>query len=64
MKCQKNKNLSKIEKKYNYDYDLIIRLYCMDKLYLSSYELKKCLKLRGEKKYHKLVLKGKRAVIV
>lgn len=56
------KKLSKIEKKYNCDYDLIIRLYTMDKLYLTKSELNKYLKKRGEKKYPRLILKGKRAV--
>lgn len=57
------KKLSKIEQKYNCDYDLIIRLYSMDKLYLTSWELNKYLKLRGEKKYPQMKLKGKKVEI-
>lgn len=58
------KKLTKIEKKYNCNYELIISLYTMNKLYLSSSELKKYLRLRGEKKYHKLELVNNKAVIV
>ena len=56
--------LTKLEQKYNCDYDLIIRLYTMNKLYLAPWELSKYLKKRGIKKYHKLILKGKKKVIV
>ena len=54
------KKPTKLEIKFNYNYDLIIRLYTMDKLYLSSSELNKYLKKRGEKKYpHYELRKGK-----
>lgn len=53
------KKLSKIEQKYNNDYDLIIRLYGMNKLYLTSWELNKYLKLRGNKKISSNEIKRK-----
>lgn len=52
-----------IMKKYKKDYDLIIRLYSMDKLYLSERQLNKFLKKRGEKKYPHYELEGKKQVI-
>lgn len=58
------KKINSIDKKYNKDYDLIIRLYSMNKLYLTNKELNHYLKLRGEKKYHKLKLINNKAVIV
>lgn len=58
------KNPTKLEIKYNYNYDLIIRLYTMDTLYLSSSELNKYLKKRGEKQYPHYELIGKRRVLV
>lgn len=58
------KKLSKLEKKYNCDYDLIIKLYTMGKTYLTKKQLDDYLKLRGEKKYPHYVLEGKRQVII
>lgn len=55
---------SSLLKKYKNNYDMIIRLYEMDQLYLSSWELNKYLKLRGEKKYPHYKLIGKRRVMV
>lgn len=55
---------NKILKKFKNDYDMIIRLYEMDKLYLSPWELNKYLKLRGEKTYPHYKLIEKRQVIV
>lgn len=52
-----------IMKKYNKDYDLIIRMYCMDKLYLTQSQVNKFLKKIGEKKYPHYELIGKRRVI-
>lgn len=52
-----------IMKKYKKDYDLIIRLYLMDKLDLSERQLNKFLKKRGEKKYPHYELIGKKSVI-
>ena len=45
------KKPTKLEIKYNFDYDLIIRLYSMNKIYLAPWEVNKYLKKRGEKKY-------------
>ena len=53
-----------IEEKYNNDYNLIIRLYTMNKLYLTHYQFNKFLEKRGEKKYPHYELKGIKKVIV
>lgn len=53
-----------LERKYKKDYDLIIRLYTMNKLYLAPHQLNKFLEKRGEKKYPHYELKGRKKVIV
>ena len=49
-----------IMKKYKKDYDLIIRLYTMNKLYLRPKQIDDFLEKRGEKKYPHYELIGKR----
>ena len=44
-------DFNKILKEYNNDYDMILRLYCLDKLYLDSYYLNEVLKKNREKRY-------------
>ena len=56
----KSKEFKKILKKYEDDYNMIVRLYCMDKIYLYPFQLNKVLKLRGEKKYPHYILKNKK----
>jgi hypothetical protein len=51
-------------KKYKRDYDLIIRLYSLDKLYLTTSQVNKFLKLRGEKKYPHYEIRNGRQVII
>lgn len=51
-------------KKYKRDYDLIIRLYSLDKLYLTNLQVNKFLKLRGEKIYPHYEIQNERQVIV
>lgn len=51
-------------KKYKKDYDLIIRLYSLDKLYLTTSQLNKFLKLRGEKRYPHYEIQNGRKVLV
>lgn len=51
-------------KKYKRDYDLIIRLYSLDKLYLTNLQVNKFLKLRGEKKYPHYEIQNERQVMV
>lgn len=60
----KKRKPTKLEIKYNFDYDLIIRLYATNKLYLTPRELNNYLELRGKKKYPHYVLEGKRQVII
>ena len=62
MKKKKRKS-TKLEIKYNFDYDLIIKLYATNKLYLTPRELNDYLELRGEKKYPQMKLKGKKVEI-
>ena len=52
-----------IIKKYKHNYDLIIRLYSLDRLYLTESQVNKFLKKRGEKKYPHYELKEGRQVI-
>ena len=58
------KKLSKIESKYKCNYDLIIRLYSMNKIYLAPWEVSKYLKKRGEKKYPHYELRKGRVILV
>lgn len=51
-------------KKYKRDYNKILNLYMLDKLYLTESQVNKFLKLRGEKKYPHYVIKEGRQVIV
>lgn len=51
-------------KKYKRDYDLIIRLYSLDKLYLTDRQVNKFLKKRGEKKYPHYGIRNGRQVII
>lgn len=60
----KAKEFNNLIKKYKKNLDYIVRLYCMDKLYLTNYQLNKVLNMRGEKKYPHYELIGKRKVIV
>lgn len=51
-------------KKYNNDYEKILNLYTRDKLYLTSYQVNKFLKLRGEKRYpHYEIEKGRQVIV-
>lgn len=56
--------IKQISKKYNNDYEKILNLYMKDKLYLTSYQVYKFIKLRGERKYKRMVLENNRVVIV
>ena len=58
------KKPTKLEIKYNFDYDLLIRLYTMNKIYLAQWELNKYLKKRGEKKYPHYELRKGRVFLV
>lgn len=58
------KKPTKLEIKYNFDYDLIIRLYSMNKIYLAPWEVNKYLKKRGEKKYPHYELRKGRVILV
>lgn len=49
----KAKEFNKILKKYEGNLHMIVRLHCMEKIYLTDLQLDKVLKLRGER-----VLKG------
>lgn len=60
---KKNRKPTKLEIKYNFDYDLIIKLYATNKLYLRPNKLNDYLELRGEKKYPQTKLKGKKVEI-
>lgn len=40
----------KLLKKYKNDPHMLIRLHCMEKIYLNNFQLDKVLKLRGERK--------------
>lgn len=60
----KKRKPTKLEIKYNFDYDLIIKLYSLNKIYLAPWELNSYLKLRGEKKYPQMKLKGKKVEII
>lgn len=55
--------IKQIIKKYNNDYEKILNLYMKDKLYLTSYQVAKFIKLRGEKKYKRMILKNNRVMI-
>lgn len=46
----KTKEFNKLLKQYKNDLEMIIRLYCMNKIYLTNYQLEKVLKMKGEKK--------------
>lgn len=50
-------------KKYKHDYNKILNLYMLDRLYLTQSQVNKFLKLRGEKKYPHYVIKEGRQVI-
>lgn len=56
--------IKQISKKYNNDYEKILKLYMKNKLYLTSYQVDKFIKLRGERKYKRMVLENNRVVIV
>ena len=60
----KAKEFNNLIKEHKQDLDYIVRLYCMDKLYLTNYQLNKVIKLRGEKKYPHYELIGRKKVIV
>ena len=51
-------------KKYKRNYDLIIKLYSLDKLYLTPGQVNKFLKLRGEKRYPYYEIQNGRQVII
>ena len=55
--------IKQITKKYNNDYEKILKLYMKNKLYLTSYQVDKFIKLRGEKKYKRMVLENNRVMI-
>lgn len=55
--------IKQITKKYNNDYEKILNLYMKDKLYLTSYQVAKFIKLRGERKYKRMILENNRVVI-
>ena len=56
--------IKQISKKYNNDYEKILNLYMKDKLYLTTYQVDKFIKLRGKRKYKRMVLENNRVVIV
>lgn len=56
--------IKQISKKYNNDYEKILKLYMKNKLYLTTYQVDKFIKLRGERKYKRMVLENNRVVIV
>ena len=58
------KKFKKMLKDYKNNLDMIVRLYCMNKIYLTSYQLNKVLKLRGEKKYPHYEIEHRRQKIV
>lgn len=45
----KKKEFEKLLKKYKNDLQMIIRLYCLEKIYLTNFQLDKVLRLRGER---------------
>lgn len=55
--------IKQITKKYNNDYEKILNLYMKNKLYLTSYQVDKFIKLRGERKYKRMVLENNRVMI-
>lgn len=59
-----SKRFNKLLKEHEKDLEYIIRMYCMNKIYLTSYQVNKVLKLRGEKKYPHYKLIGRKKVIV
>lgn len=52
-----------IIKKYKHDYNKILNLYMLDRLYLTESQVNKFLKKRGEKKYPHYEIKEGRQVI-
>ena len=61
---KKKRKPTKLEIKYNFDYDLIIRLYTNNKLYIRPDKLTDYLELRGEKKYpHYEIRKGRQVIV-
>lgn len=55
--------IKQITKKYNNDYEKILNLYMKNKLYLTTYQVDKFIKLRGERKYKRMVLENNRVMI-